>query len=200
MRRTSASRRSDMERDWLTLGWKMLLVRGAIGIVFGILAIAWPISTAIALALLWGFWALTDGIGSIAQAFQPEAKGSRLFLVTLGVIALIAAFFAITSPGMTAKTLTWILGIWLIIRGIFEFAGAFSSHQMMPRWLLLLSGLLSIFIGVLFAANPGAGAVTVATLLGVTAIVWGAVLIGVGLSVRRALPQPGASQSDPTPA
>ncbi|WP_414673097.1 DUF308 domain-containing protein, partial [Kribbella sp.] len=46
----------------------MLLVRGALGIVFGILAIAWPISTAIAFALLWGIWALTDGIGSIAQA------------------------------------------------------------------------------------------------------------------------------------
>ena len=190
-----------MERDWLTIGWKMLLVRGVIGIVFGILAIAWPISTAIALALLWGFWALTDGIGSIAQAFQPEAKGSRLFLVTLGVIALIAAFFAITSPGMTAKTLTWILGIWLIIRGIFELAGAFRSQQITPRWLLVLNGVLSLLIGILFAANPGAGAVSIAVLLGITALVWGVVLIGVALSVRRTLAAPpGPAQSSPSAA
>jgi uncharacterized membrane protein HdeD (DUF308 family) len=188
-----------MERNWMTLGWKMLIVRGAIGIVFGILAIAWPISTAIALALLWGFWALTDGIGSIAQAFQPESRGSRLWLITLGVIALLAAFFAITSPGMTAKTLTWILGIWLIIRGIFELAGAFFSQQVMPRWLLVLNGLLSILIGVLFAAKPGAGAVTIAVLLGVTALVWGVVLIAVGLSVRRAASGPAHSGS-PSPA
>ena len=187
-----------MERDWLTLGWKMLLVRGAVGIVFGILAIVWPIHTAIALVLLWGFWALVDGIGSIVQAFQRESGGSRLWLITLGVIALLAAFFAITSPGMTAKALTWILGIWLIIRGIFELAGAFSSQQVMPRWLLVVSGLLSLFIGILFAANPGAGAVGIAVLLGVTALVWGVVLIAVGLSVRRA--HSGPAQSSPAPA
>ncbi|MEU4195866.1 HdeD family acid-resistance protein [Kribbella sp. NPDC026611] len=189
-----------MERDWLTVGWKMLLVRGAIGIVFGILAIVWPISTAIALALLWGFWALTDGIGSIVQAFRPESRGSRLWLVTLGVIALIAAFFAITSPGMTATTLTWILGIWLIIRGVFELAGAFLSQQTTPRWLLVLNGLLSILLGVLFEAKPGAGAVTIAVLLGVTALVWGVVLVAVGLSVRRTLHGGGPAHITPSPA
>ncbi|GAA3134170.1 uncharacterized membrane protein HdeD (DUF308 family) [Kribbella aluminosa] len=192
-----------MERDWLTLGWKMLLVRGVIGIVFGILAIAWPISTAIALALLWGFWALTDGIGSVVQAFQPEYRGSRVWLIVLGVIALLAAFFAITSPGMTAATLTWILGIWLIVRGIFELAGAFFSQQVMPRWLLVLNGALSLLIGILFAANPGAGAVSIAVLLGITALIWGVVLIGVAWSVRRALsapPQSGPSQSSPSAA
>ncbi|WP_427891076.1 HdeD family acid-resistance protein [Kribbella sp. GL6] len=188
-----------MERDWLTLGWKMLLVRGALGIVFGILAIAWPISTAIALALLWGIWALADGIGSIAQAFQPESKGGRLWLIVLGVIALLAGFFAIVHPGMTVATLTWILGIWLIVRGIFELAGAFSSHLPMPRWLLVLNGLLSLLIGILFAANPGAGAVSIAVLLGVTALIWGAVLIGVAWSVRRAATGPTTTET-PSPA
>ncbi|MFF0342131.1 HdeD family acid-resistance protein [Kribbella sp. NPDC004875] len=187
-----------MERDWLTLGWKMLLVRGVLGIVFGVLAIVWPIHTAIALALLWGFWALADGIGSIVQAFQRESRGSRLWLVTLGVIALLAAFFAITSPGMTAATLTWILGIWLIVRGVFELAGAFSSQQVMPRWLLVVNGLLSLLIGVLFAARPGAGAVSIAVLLGISALVWGAVLIGVALSVRHVAA--GPAETSPSPA
>lgn len=42
-----------MDRELLTVSWKMPVVRGLIGIVFGILAIFWPISTATAL-LLWG--------------------------------------------------------------------------------------------------------------------------------------------------
>jgi len=187
-----------MERDWLTLGWKMLLVRGAIGVVFGILAIVWPIHTAIALVLLWGFWALMDGIGSIVQAFRPESRGGRLWLIVLGVIALLAAFFAITSPGMTAKALTWVLGIWLIIRGVFELFGAFSSNRVTPRWLLVLSAALSILLGILFAVNPGASAVGIAVLLGVTALIWGVVLIGVGLSVRRELH--GPAHPSPSPA
>jgi uncharacterized membrane protein HdeD (DUF308 family) len=183
-----------MVRDWMTVGWKMLIVRGVIGIVFGILAIVWPISTAIALALLWGFWALMDGIGSLTQAFQPESRGSRFWLVLMGVIALVAAFFAIFSPAVTAVTLTWILGIWLIVRGVFEAVGAFSSNLMTPRWLLLLSAALSILLGILFAANPGAGAVSIAVLLGVTALLWGAAFVVGGLAVRRALtgsPSPG---------
>lgn len=187
-----------MDRDWLTLGWKMLLVRGAIGIVFGIIAIFWPIETAKALALLWGIWAVADGIGSIAQAFQSEAKGNRNWLVVLGIIALIAGFFAIFHPGVAIKALTWILGIWLIVRGLFELFGAFTNNHVMPRWLLVVSGALSLLIGILFVANPGASAVGIAVLLGVSALVWGVVLIAVGLSVRRDLSTP--PHTTPSPA
>jgi uncharacterized membrane protein HdeD (DUF308 family) len=185
-----------MVRDWMTVGWKMLIVRGAIGIIFGILAIVWPISTAIALALLWGFWALMDGLGSLTQAFSPESRGSRLWLIILGVIALFAAFFAIFSPAVTAVTLTWILGIWLIVRGVFEAVGAFTTNHVTPRWFLLLGAAFSILLGILFAANPGAGAVGIAVTLGVVALLWGATFLVAGLSVRRLLtstpPQPAA--------
>lgn len=176
-----------MVKDLLSVGWKMLVVRGLIGIVFGIVAIVWPIDTAIALALLWGFWVLMDGVGSIAQAFQPESRGGRLWLVVFGVISLLAAFFAIFSPGMAAATLTWILGIWLIVRGVFELVGAFGSTVMIPRWLLVLSAAASILLGILFAANPGAGAVGIATWLGVVALIWGIVFVALGLSVRQDL-------------
>jgi uncharacterized membrane protein HdeD (DUF308 family) len=176
-----------MVKDLLSTGWKMLVVRGLIGIVFGIIAIAWPVDTAIALALLWGFWVLIDGIGSIVQAFQPESKGGRVWLVVFGLISLVAAFFAIFSPAVAAKTLTWILGIWLLVRGVFELVGAFSSTLQMPRWLLLLSAAVSILLGILFVANPGAGAVGIAVWLGIAALVWGIVFVALGLSVRQDL-------------
>ena len=180
-----------MERDWLTVGWKMLVVRGAIAIVFGILAIIWPIQTAVALALLWGFWALLDGVSSLVQAFQPASRGRRLWLVFIGVIALIAAFFAIFSPAVTAVALTWILGIWLIVRGVFEAVGAFSSSRQIPRWLLLVSAALSLILGILFVANPGAAAVGLAVVLGIIALIWGAVFLAIGLAMRRDLAAPG---------
>lgn len=176
-----------MERDWFTASWKMLVVRGVIGIIFGILAIVWPISTAIALALLWGFWALMDGIGSLTQAFRADSAGSRVWLIVIGVIALVAAFFAIFSPAVTAVTLTWILGIWLIVRGVFEAFGAFTSDQPTPRWLLLLSAALSILLGILFVANPGRAAVGIAVFLGVVALLWGVVFVLGGLAARREL-------------
>ncbi|MEV8378167.1 HdeD family acid-resistance protein [Kribbella sp. NPDC056861] len=187
-----------MVRDWMTVGWKLLIVRGAIGIVFGILAIVWPISTAIALALLWGFWALMDGIGSLTQAFRPGAQG-RLWLIVLGVIALIAAYFAIFSPAVTAVTLTWILGIWLIVRGVFEAVGAFTTDHLTPRWFLVLSAALSVLLGVLFAANPGKAAVGIAVVLGVVALLWGAAFLVAGLAVRRLLADAVGTSQMPAP-
>jgi uncharacterized membrane protein HdeD (DUF308 family) len=189
-----------MVKDLLSVGWKTLIVRGVIAIIIGILVIVWPIESAIAFVLLWGFWALFDGVGDIVQAFQPESKGNRLWLWVMGIISLIAAFFAITSPGVAAKALTWILGLWLIIRGIFELVAAFSSSLPMPRWLLLLSAALSIVLGVLFVANPGHGAVTIAVLLGIMALIWGVVFLVLGFMVRRELhhaPPPADVEASP---
>jgi uncharacterized membrane protein HdeD (DUF308 family) len=172
-----------VEKDWFALSWKLLLTRGIIGILFGIVAMVWPISTAIALALLWGVWALIDGVGTVIQAFQPEAHG-RVWLVLMGIVSLIAAFFAIFSPAVAAVALTWILGIWLIVRGVFELLGAFRATRQSPRWLLIVGGALSILLGVLFAANPGASAVGIAFWLGVTALIWGAAFVVLGVIVR----------------
>ena len=172
-----------MERDWMNLSWQSLVVRGGVGIVFGVLAMVWPVSTAIALALLFGFWALVDGVGALAQAFQKDATG-RVWLAVMGALSLVVAFVAIFHPAVTAAALTWVLGIWLVIRGIFELVGAFASSTLMPRWLLVVGGLLSLVLGVLFVANPGGAAVALAFWLGLIALAWGIAFVVLGFVVR----------------
>lgn len=174
-----------MERDWAVLGWKMLVTRGVLAIVFGLVAMFLPRLTVLALALLWGIWALVDGVGSLWQAFQPESKGQgRTWLVVMGVIAIIAGLIAIFHPGVAVAALTWILGIWLIVRGVIELVGAFTSSISVPRWLLVVGGLLSLVLGVLFVANPETGAVAIAFWLGLVALIWGIAFVGIGLAVR----------------
>ena len=185
-----------MTHDWLNLSWKMLMTRGALAIVFGILAMVWPLETAIALAVLFGVWALVDGIGSFAQAFEKGTPTSgRVLLVVMGVAALIAAFFAIFSPAVAAVTLTLILGIWLIVRGAFEVFAAFAATRDAPRWLLLLSAGVDVVLGVLFVANPGASAVAIAWVLGLVAVVWGVAFMATGFVVRRG--EHGATAAPP---
>jgi len=176
------------------VGWKVLIARGVIGVVFGIVAIVWPVETVTALVVLWGIWALVEGISCLVQAARPEPGASRLVSVLLGVVGLVAAFFAIFSPQVTAETLTWILGLWLIIRGLFEVLGAFSNSLLAPRWLILLSAALSILLGIFFVANPGRAAVGVAVLLGLTAVAWGIVFVVVGLLARRELASPAHTE------
>jgi uncharacterized membrane protein HdeD (DUF308 family) len=182
-----------MDQDLFTSSWKMLVIRGAVGIVFGILAIAWPIETGLALMLLWGFWVLVEGISLLVQAFRSKTEGSRLGRAVVGVVAIIVAFFAIFSPAVTAQTLTWFVGIWLILRGVFEVFTAFSSYRLTPRWLLLVGAALSILLGVFFVANPGRGAVGIAVWLGLIALAWGVVLVVMGWMLRR-------EQASPAPA
>jgi len=187
-----------MDREMFTSSWKMLVVRGAVGIVFGIVAVAWPIETATALVLLWGFWVLVEGISLLVQAFQSKTQGSRLGRGVLGVIAVVVAFFAIFSPAVTAQTLTWFVGIWLILRGVFEIFTAFNSYRLTPRWLLLMGAALSILLGAFFVANPGRGAVGIAVWLGLIALCWGLVFVLMGLMQRREHPWP--APADPATA
>ena len=175
----------------LDLGWKVLLARGAMAVVFGILAMAWPLETAIALALLWGIWVLADGIGGLAQAFWPgSGSGSRWLPGVFGGLAVVVGLLAITSPALTATALTWILGVWLIARGCLELAyAAFSragvSGAAVPRGLMAVVGVVDLVLGVLFAANPGKSAVGIAFVLGLIALVWGIAFVALGLWLRQ---------------
>ena len=193
-----------MEKNWLDGAWKTLVVRGVLALVFGVVAIAWPTSTATALVFVWGFWALFDGIGNLVQATRPGPGAMRLAFAVMGLIALVAAFFALFSPAVTAVTLTWILGIWLIVRGVIEVVTSFFDSRPAPRGLMLLGAALDFVLGVLFVANPGASVVGIAVLLGITALAWGAVVVTVGLMLRKQASNTVASgpavPHGPTPA
>jgi uncharacterized membrane protein HdeD (DUF308 family) len=189
-----------MVTDWMTMSWKGLLLRGLIAVVFGIIAIAAPVAAALAFALLWGIWALADGIGAFVQAFSKDvvgmnadgtavmggrSGGEKALLIVLGLIGVIAGLLAITSPGLAAVALTWILGIWLIVRGIFELVGAFSASAAGARGLLILGAVVDFLLGILFVANPGKSVVGIAVFLGILAIIWGAVMFGIAFMVRK---------------
>jgi uncharacterized membrane protein HdeD (DUF308 family) len=165
---------------------KTLVIRGVAGAVFGVVAVVWPITTGLALVMLWGFWALFEGVSALAQAFRANPGQTRLAYVVLGLAGLAAAFLAISSPGLAATSLTWVLGLWLIVRGVVEAVAAFHRDLVTARWLFLPGAALSVALGVLFLANPGRAAVGIAVLLGMIAITWGFVFIASGLLLRSA--------------
>jgi uncharacterized membrane protein HdeD (DUF308 family) len=173
-----------MEKNWLDDNWVMLLVRGIIAILFGIMAMVWPAITALALAVLWGIWALIEGVVNLAAAFQKGASGKG-WKIFFGVVSILAGLVAIIHPFDVALVLTWILGIWFIVTAIFQGAGAFSSTRTQPRWMLIISAVLSLVIGILFVAKPGVGVLSIVLWIGVVAIVWGIVLIVAAFAARK---------------
>jgi uncharacterized membrane protein HdeD (DUF308 family) len=174
-------------KDLLTAAWKLLLLRGVIGIVLGIVLVAWPQATIVVLMVLVGIWALIDGIGLAAQVFDKGAgTGQRVLFGVMALVALVVAMVAIFNPDKAASVITWLVGIWLLVRGLFELVGAFSSTVSTPRWLLVLGALLDLVLGWLFVTHPGQSAKGIAVLIGILAIAWGVVFVVLALAARSA--------------
>ncbi len=171
--------------DFLTWSWKLLLIQGIAAVIFGFVALFWPGITLLVLVLLWGAWALVDGVSMGIAAFRPGPGGQRVLFGIMAILGILAGFFAFFRPGLTAAALTWILGIWLIVRGIFELVGAFSSTRTQPRWLLILSAVIDIILGVLFVLHPVIGVLSIVWVLGIMAVIWGIVFIVLSLRVRK---------------
>lgn len=170
----------------LDASWKDLMLRGGMAVLFGIVAMFWPRTTVVALVLLWGIWALADGIGILWQAFHTRGNGSRAMAVLIGIIALAAGLIAILQPGLTAKVLVWLLGIWFIARAVVEVVTGFTAARGSARWLLLLSAAIDLALGLLLVLNPGSAAVGLSVFLGVLALVWGIAFIALAFVVRKA--------------
>ena len=105
-------------------------------------------------------------------------------MILVGLVSLLVAFFALVRPGMAAATLTWFLGIWLVVRGVFELVAAFSAFVVRTLG-ARLGGVLDGAIGLLFVFNPGTAAL-IAFLIGLLAFLWGAAFVGLAFIARRA--------------
>ena len=110
-----------------SLTWKSALGRGAIAIVLGIMAIFWPDTAIFTFMLIWGIWALLDGIAVLFLAFQPEARAARTMLLVQGGIGVVVGVLIVTHPGLSASVVTWLAGVWFVVRGLLEGLSAFGT-------------------------------------------------------------------------
>ena len=171
--------------DWLALPWKVLVVRGVLGLLAGLATVLWPLSTVVALVVLLGVWALVDGVETIVAGARAPETAAKVGLVALGVLSVVAGLLVTLRPISSAVTLTWVLGLWLIVRGVIEAAQAFVGPVVGSRVMHLAAAALSALAGVLLAANPGRAALGLTVWLGVVIGLWGAVLLVTGLLSRR---------------
>jgi uncharacterized membrane protein HdeD (DUF308 family) len=161
--------------------WPLILARGAAAIVFGIICFVWPAISLLALVLLWGAYALVDGVGAIIWGLRSRWWS----MVAVGAVSVVAGLIAFFWPGITALALLYLIAAWAIVRGGTEIAAAIRlRHWIENEWLLGLAGVASIVFGALVALYPGAGALSVVWLIGVFAVVFGALAVAVALRLR----------------
>jgi uncharacterized membrane protein HdeD (DUF308 family) len=180
-----------------------LIVRGVLALAVGIIALAWPGVTVLALVIMFAVYAfMASGLEAV-RAFSSDKAGPVIGHLLLGLVDLAAGVIAVIWPGPTALVLVLIVGIWAVIGGIAEIAAAFGAGEPAgTRALFILGGLVSAAFGVVLCARPGVGAVTLALLFGLFNLIYGVSTLTQGIELRRAgkALHPAAKQSTPAGA
>ena len=171
---------------FIARSWKVLALRGLAGVLFGVIALLWPSITLVALVLLFGGYAMVDGLLALAAATRLQAREHAGMLAIEGLLGLGAGLAAVLWTGMTALVLVTLIAFWAVLTGILELVLAVRLRREIPGELLLgFSGGVSILLGVLMLARPVASAFVIIVLLGSYALFFGASMLLLALRLRR---------------
>jgi uncharacterized membrane protein HdeD (DUF308 family) len=174
----------------LARNWSLILLRGIVAILFGILAFVWPGLTLVVLVMLFGASAATDGALAIIAAIRGGTVVPRWWLVLVGLAGLGAGLTALVFPGMTALILAMFIGGWAVAFGVFEIIGAIQVRKEIDdEWFLILHGAISVLFGLYVLIFPGAGALALVWAIAAYAIFMGVLMIAFSLRLRKHLPQ-----------
>jgi uncharacterized membrane protein HdeD (DUF308 family) len=180
------ARRAAVDVDGLSRNWWVVLVRGVVGILFGIITFFAPGITLAALVLVFGAYAFVDGVLTLVSAVRRRSTTDRWWILVLeGIAGILVGIATLFVPGITALVLLYLIAAWALVTGILELAAAIRLRKVITNeWLLALGGIVSILLGVLLVVYPGPGALAVVIWIGAYAFVFGALLVGLSLRLR----------------
>jgi uncharacterized membrane protein HdeD (DUF308 family) len=171
----------------LSRNWWVLVLRGALAVLFGLIAFVQPGITIAALMLVFAAYAFVDGVLAIVSAIAGQEGRPWWALVLKGVAGIGAAIVTIISPGLTPIALLIIIALWAMASGILEIWAAIRLRKLIEgEWMLILAGILSIFFGAMMVTFPGAGVLAVLWVIASYAIVFGILLMVLGFRLRGA--------------
>ena len=164
--------------------WWLVGLLGALSIVAGVLALAYPDITLLVLGLIVGINLILIGAAWIALATtERHSEGGRTLRMIVGVLAVLAGLICLVRPGAGVLALLLALSFWFIIVGISDLARALEGHE--QRVIAGVLGVIGIAAGVIIVANPDIGLATLALLAGIGFIVRGSVEVMAALYIRQ---------------
>jgi uncharacterized membrane protein HdeD (DUF308 family) len=165
-----------------------LILRGVLAVIVGVVAIAWPSVTVLALVILFAVYAFMDAGLQFVRAFSGRTAGPVIGHLLLGLLDLAAGIVALVWPSPTALVLVIVVAVWAFIAGFLELFAAFQSGETAgTRALYIVGGLVSVAFGVVLASRPDIGAVTLALLFGLYSLIFGVSQIMLGIDARRSV-------------
>jgi len=167
--------------------WWSFVLRGVLAILFSAMTFFLPGMALLTLVYLFGFYAIADGVFNIAGAVRRTGPNQVPWWALLieGIFGIIAGLIALSLPGMTAIILLYVIAGWALATGIMKIVASIRLRkQVQGEWVLALSGAISIVLSILIAIFPGAGVLALVLWIGAYALVFGVLLIILGMRMR----------------
>ena len=161
----------------------MLVAMGVLGVIAGVLAVAYPDITLLALALIAGINLMILGIASLVGAFGAERDATvRALAAVMGLLGIVAGIAVIRRPGETLLAVLIVVGIWFVVHGVVDLVRAATTTE--GRGILLLAAIADMIFGILILALPKLSLATLAVLIGLGFLVRGVVSVVQGVIGR----------------
>ena len=165
--------------------WWLALAAGVLSMLIGILALAYPEPTLLAVGLIFGVYLVIWGTTCVmrgASGAESMSGGLRIVLILLGVLTVFAGLIAIVRPGASVVTLAWVVGFWWTIAGVLQLVHGIAVAE--GRGWNIGLGLLGMVAGIIILAQPGIGLVTLVWIVGFGLLIQGAIEVAAGWQLR----------------
>lgn len=175
---------------FLSQYWWVLVLRGAVAILFGVLAFILPMESLASLVVVFGAYVLVDGMFASAAAIAGRKMTTDWWILLLqGLVSIGVGVVTYMSPAITAMALLFYIALWAVLVGALQIIAAVKlRYELAEEWWLVLGGIVGMAFGALLVLSPAKGALTVLWPIATFAIVWGVMLMIGGFDVHRLKP------------
>jgi uncharacterized membrane protein HdeD (DUF308 family) len=173
--------------NFLNKLWWVTLLKGIVLVLLAFFVFRHPVNALIGVAIYIGIGLLITGILQTGVSFGLKNTSPNWgWLLAGGLIDIIFGFVLLSNPALTASTLPFVVGFWIIVSGIMSFADAFQNKKEgLPLWGLgMLGGALSVVIGYFIMSNILVGALTITVWMGIGFAIAGIVNIVIGFKLK----------------
>ncbi len=167
--------------------WSVFL-RGILAVLIGLFALTYPKMTLSILVGLVGLYVFVNGLLAVIFSLYGRQYQDRnwWFYLAEGVFGLAVGIIIFTLPIITSIVLIYIIATWAIITGLIQIFAYFKLQKIFQHEILILiSGLLSLIIGVIFFRFPLGGIMTVTWIIGLYALIYGILCIASAFGAQK---------------
>ena len=150
--------------------WWIFLITGIAWLVFALVVFQWDYTSVSAISYLFGVVAIVAGVNEFLE-ISISTRGWKWAHALVGVLFIAVGIWALVHPYDTFKTLAALVGVFLLIKGIFDITVAFVTKEEFELWWMqLVIGLIEIMLAFWVAGDFREKAILLVVYIGIIAL------------------------------